>query len=305
MDTKNCLFEIIIGTYEKFLIGYYLELHTDEFCLKPSFVTESHVQSVRCLASSGKFLASGSTDETIQLFNIKSRHEIGSLVHHNGTVSSLEFFDSFLMSCSEDKTICVWSTSSWQCLKTLCGHKKAVKSISIHPSGKMALSVSKDLTLRTWNLIKGRSAFVTNLKNEAEFVRWTPDGSHFVVVYKNSIDVYSVEDASVLHSINFQHTICDLTFVKDTVCAVAGDSDNIHFCDIATCAICYQQKAHKTRIKAVKSIKVNDDLFLTTASSDGQIKVWHVDTSDFTMKRVAKVKTGSRPTCMTVTLIQS
>lgn len=52
--------------------------------MEPSFVTESHLQSVRCLASSGKLFASGSTDETIQLFDMKSRREIGSLVHHNG-----------------------------------------------------------------------------------------------------------------------------------------------------------------------------------------------------------------------------
>lgn len=42
--------------------------------------------------------------------------------------------------------------------------RNSVNCISIHPSGKMALSVSKDKTLRTWNLIKGRSAYVTNMK---------------------------------------------------------------------------------------------------------------------------------------------
>ena len=42
-------------------------------------------------------------------------------------------------------------------------NRKPVNCISIHPTGKMALSVSKDMTLRTWNLIKGRSAYVTNL----------------------------------------------------------------------------------------------------------------------------------------------
>lgn len=42
-------------------------------------------------------------------------------------------------------------------------YRKPVNCISIHPTGKLALSVSKDMTLRTWNLIKGRSAYVTNL----------------------------------------------------------------------------------------------------------------------------------------------
>ena len=38
----------------------------------------------------------------------------------------------------------------------LSGHKEAITSISIHPSGKLALSVSKDNTLKLWNLVQGK-----------------------------------------------------------------------------------------------------------------------------------------------------
>jgi len=39
----------------------------------------------------------------------------------------------------------------------------AVTSLSVHPSGKLALSVGYDAALRTWNLVKGRQAYTTNL----------------------------------------------------------------------------------------------------------------------------------------------
>ena len=73
--------------------------------------------------------------------------------------------NSHLFSSSDNGTICVWDTRNWECEKTLKGHKDAVHCISVHPLGKMLLSVSKDKTLRTWNLIKGRCAYVTNLKS--------------------------------------------------------------------------------------------------------------------------------------------
>jgi len=38
----------------------------------------------------------------------------------------------------------------------------AVSFLAVHPSGKLALSVGKDKTLRTWNLVKGRPAYTTN-----------------------------------------------------------------------------------------------------------------------------------------------
>jgi WD40 repeat protein len=39
-----------------------------------------------------------------------------------------------------------------------------VLSLSVHPSGKLALTVGQDKTLRTWNLITGKSAYISNIK---------------------------------------------------------------------------------------------------------------------------------------------
>ena len=39
-----------------------------------------------------------------------------------------------------------------------------VYDFAIHPTGKMALSVSKDKTMKTWNLMTGRCAYTTNIK---------------------------------------------------------------------------------------------------------------------------------------------
>ena len=67
----------------------------------------------------------------------------------------------------------------------------AVHALSIHPSGRLALSVGADKTLRTWNLIKGRCAFITNLKEEAHLVRWSPDGSSYLIVFGDHMEIYS------------------------------------------------------------------------------------------------------------------
>lgn len=47
MDSENVLFEIVVGTYEKFLLGYYLELHSDvsmqfKFLFKNKYQNEIH-----------------------------------------------------------------------------------------------------------------------------------------------------------------------------------------------------------------------------------------------------------------------
>jgi WD40 repeat protein len=35
------------------------------------------------------------------------------------------------------------------------GHKGPIHDIAVHPSGKLALSVSKDNTMKLWNLVHG------------------------------------------------------------------------------------------------------------------------------------------------------
>jgi len=42
--------------------------------------------------------------------------------------------------------------------------RQPVHGFSVHPTGKLGLSVGKDKTLRTWDLTKGKRAFVINTK---------------------------------------------------------------------------------------------------------------------------------------------
>ena len=52
-----------------------------------SFADHSHQASVRSVCAGGKYLASGSADETITLYDMKNRKESGKLVQHNGEIT--------------------------------------------------------------------------------------------------------------------------------------------------------------------------------------------------------------------------
>jgi hypothetical protein len=43
----------------------------------------------------------------------------------------------------------------------------------------LAFTAAKDRKLITWNLVKGRPAFITNLKGIAEFLVCSPDGARY------------------------------------------------------------------------------------------------------------------------------
>jgi len=64
---------------------------------------------------------------------------------------------NFIASGSRDKTIKIWETATGQCISTLIGHDNWVKGVLFHPSGKHLISVSDDKTIRIWDLKQGRA----------------------------------------------------------------------------------------------------------------------------------------------------
>lgn len=87
-------FKVVAGSYEKLLYG--LEGTVDvedsklQFHLKPTFIFPAHVSCIKAVAASphgGKWLASGSADEIIKVWDLRRRKEIGGLMHHEGKQS--------------------------------------------------------------------------------------------------------------------------------------------------------------------------------------------------------------------------
>lgn len=295
--------ELIAGSYEQIAFGYRVKTDEKEWTAKANFTHHAHTASITAVAASERFVATGSKDETIQLYDMKKRIEHGALLHHDGTITCLEFYgSSHLLSGGEDGLICVWSTKKWECLKSIKAHKGPVTSLSVHPSGKLALTVGTDKTLRTWNLINGRSAFIKNIKQNAHIVRWSPDGDKYVVVVNDKVDIYNLETASVTGTITNPKRISSVKFLNNSILAVAGDDEIVRLCDIGKVKWVCEFKAHETRVKAVDSFIMEDYCVMLTASNDGFIKMWklHLKEELESPTLLGEVNTSARLTCLTV-----
>ncbi|KAM3866260.1 p21-activated protein kinase-interacting protein 1-like [Diretmus argenteus] len=267
--------ELVAGSYEQISFGYRVCTDEAQWTVKADFTHHAHTASISAVATNERFVATGSKDETIQLYDMKKRVEHGALLHHDGTITCLEFYgSSHLLSGGEDGLMCVWSTKKWECLKSIKAHKGHVTSLSVHPSGKLALTVGTDKTLRTWNLIDGRSAFIKNIKQNAHIVRWSPEGDKYVVVVQDRVDIYDLETASLTGTVLNPKRISSLKFLTNTIMAIAGDDDTVRLCDVGTEKCVCEFQAHETRVKAVESFSMDDFCVLVTASNDGFIKMW-------------------------------
>jgi len=98
-----------------------------------------HSDDVECVVtyrSNGKpYLASGSLDRTIKLWDLKTRKLQYTLKRHTDIVTSLAIFRSgtnnFLASGSYDKTIKLWNLTDYTLVSTLSGIDSDVLSLLI------------------------------------------------------------------------------------------------------------------------------------------------------------------------------
>ncbi|XP_033737166.1 p21-activated protein kinase-interacting protein 1-like [Pecten maximus] len=315
---EELIMEVVVGTYDEVLLGYKIIRVAEAYQFDQSFTDHSHMGCVKTLSISKKgILASGGTDETIRLINLKKRTELGSLVQHSGTVTCLKFHQgSHMFSTSEDGTIGMWKYFTWECLKTLRGHTSAVNYISIHPSGRLALSVGRDKTLRTWNLITGRSAYTTNIKQEASQVVWSPSGNHYAVVFFTRIDIYNTQTAEVISTVKTTHRVNDLAFISKTVLVYGGEGGQVYFYNIVNKTTVHNLDTQTNRIRAMTVVpappeeceeSIENSHWLFTASSDGHIKIFKVqcDEDEVHTALVVSHNTTFRVTCMAVSVFKS
>ncbi|BAY77047.1 WD-40 repeat-containing protein [Nostoc linckia NIES-25] len=148
---------------------------------------EGHSDSVTTVSFSpnGKFIASGSADKTIKLWNVQDQ-ESKTFEGHKKSVTTVSFSPDgkFIASGSEDKTIKLWNIQSQES-KTFEGHSESVTTVSFSPNGKLIASGSEDKTVRLWNLQGKLIETLKNYKGSIIHVGFSPDGKNIVSINKN------------------------------------------------------------------------------------------------------------------------
>jgi protein MAK11 len=189
---------------------------------------------------------------------------------------------------SSDGTIGIIRCGNWQIEKHwLKPHKGlGVDTLAVHPTGKIAMTTGRDGVLRTWNLVKGRQAYATNLfprwKTDAKNIsalKWSPNGNNYLLAANNRIDIYSVESAGIKEEFSFNSKVVCVEFLNDEYIAVGQADGKITIYNLQNASQTSEIQAHSMRVKC---LAVNEEL-LVSASSSGEIKLWSFKEENLTL----------------------
>ncbi|MEP2024664.1 MAG: caspase family protein [Reichenbachiella sp.] len=130
------------------------QLLAQEYPLE-TVIQRGHRAAVRAVAYSpdGKFLATGSRDNSIKLWQLSTGREIRTFLGHLSSVNTLAFDPTgqWLASGSSDNSVLIWEVATGKIRTKIEGHDNRVSSLDFNEEGTMLASGGWDRLVYVWD----------------------------------------------------------------------------------------------------------------------------------------------------------
>lgn len=147
-----------------------------------------------------------------------------------------------------------------------------------------------------------RSAYITNVKQAVDMLAWSPDGSVYIMVTNDHIDICAFETAAVTEQIHTGVHVSCVTFSQHDLLLVGCEKGQVFMYSTKTFEKLHELQTGTIRVKCMAILESDKQLRLLTASSDGYIKLYHVCVENgVKCELIAEVGTGFRLLSIAVT----
>ena len=230
----------------------------------------------------GTTLASGSRDDTVELWDVMRKAYITTLEGHTDDVSSVSFSPdgTTLASGSYDGTVKLWDVMREANIATLEGHTDDVSSVSFSPDGTTLASGSYDGTVILWDVM--REANIATLEghtDDVSSVSFSPDGTTLASgSYDGTVKLWDVmREANIATLEGHTDDVSSVSFSPDGTTLASGSYDGtVKLWDVMREANIATLEGHTD---AVSSVSFSPDgTTLASGSWDDTVKLWDVRT---------------------------
>lgn len=227
----------------------------------------------------GKWLAEGSRDGTVRVWDIESSNCLHQL-QADGNVRSITFSanDQWLAAASAGLKVRVWDMVSGFEVQTLRGHLQQVNSVVFsHPDSQQLATASDDGTVKIWHMNANAQPSISLEEEEGPIssIAFSRDGKRLATTawYDTRRKTLRVWDTSTC--------VCLQTMVSEFAAfsndgqwlAVAKEDDGASLEIWSTADMTYQQTMDHGKTICCLAFST-DDQRLASGAEDGSIKVW-------------------------------
>ncbi|KIM75213.1 hypothetical protein PILCRDRAFT_13773 [Piloderma croceum F 1598] len=230
----------------------------------------------------GTHIISGSSDNSVRVWDALTGAELKILNGHTGTVWSVAFSSdsTHIVFGSEDNSVQVWDALMGTELKMLNGHTGTVRSVAFSRDGTRIVSGSSDNSVRVWDASTGAELKMLNGHTGTVWsVAFSSDGTHIVSGSEdNSVRVWDASTGMELKMLNgHTGTVWSVAFSRDGTCIVSGSSDNsVQVWDALMGTELKTLNGHTGYVWSVAFS--SDGTHIVSGSSDNSVRVWDAST---------------------------
>ena len=245
------------------------------------FLQTGHSDGVNsvCFSPDGKFIASGSQDSTIKLWNVKELTLIRTFKGHSNSVESVIFSPDcrYIASGSYDKTIKIWNVKDGYLNRTFRGHENAVKSLCFSPD--VTCIASGDINgFNLWDVKKG--ALIRSFEgssSDIESLSFSSDGTRIAEkVDHNTINLWDIKNGILIRTFK-EHSFFSMSvsFSPNGKHIVSRSNDHtIKLWNVKNETLIRIFKGHEDDVNSIGFSP--DGKYIVSGSNDHSIKLWNV-----------------------------
>jgi WD40 repeat protein len=243
-----------------------------------------HSNWVCCVAISldGKMLATGSSDNSIKLWNLNTGQEIYTLTGHSNRIHSVAFSPDgqTLASDSSDNTIKLWNVKTGQEICSISGQSNRVFPVIFTSRETNLTSSGQENSINLFNFRMGQEVRTANGSSNRVFpVVVSVDGETFAGAGEdNTIKLWNLKTGEEIHTIaGHANWVTSVAFSPDgTTLASASVDETIKLWNLKTGQEICTMNGHSHWVNCV--VFSPDGQTLASGSMDRTIKLWNLKT---------------------------
>jgi len=242
---------------------------------------EGHTNNVSVISygPNGKYLASGSSDNTIKIWNTKTGEVVLTFKKHESPVFSIDWSPDgkSIVSGSTNGTIKIWHAETGKEILTFVGHTKNVAAVAFSSDGEYIVSGSWDKTIKTWNAKTGNEIKTfSGHTNNVSAVAFSPDGEYIVSgSWDKTIKIWDAETGETTKTLKgHEKPVLSVYWSPDDKHIASGSSDKtIKTWDIETNKLIKTFSGHTMSVSSVAYSP--DSRHIVSGSWDKTVRIWY------------------------------